>query len=199
MGVNLMKTSHIAFFGMAMPILGWYISVLFFKLFPNWPNWMESISPMASYTILYFLFDKIIWKWKLFRTLSIVTFPDLNGRWEGFHRSSFKKNGKNIEVPTHIEISQNFSSINIKGYYEKSESNSVTSSFKELGGEIFLYYTYDNDPNTLKGGTMQSHKGTAKIKYLARDNKIKGFYWNSIGNQGDIVLKFKSNQTFGRF
>lgn len=76
-------------------------------------------------------------------------------------------------------------------YYKKSQSESVIANFKKLNGEVYLFFTYDNDPNTLKEGTMQSHKGTAKILYVPRGRTLRGFYFNSIGNNGDILLHHK--------
>ena len=198
MGVNFSKSSHIIFFGGIIPALSWFASSWFFILLPAWPNWLEGLSPLAVYGIIFLLFDKFLWKLEIFRILKIVSFPDLNGRWEGTQRSTFKKDGKNVEVATCLEIKQNFSSVVVKGYYEKSGSDSVVATFKEINGETFLYYTYDNDPNTLKAGTMQSHKGTAKIKLLAQESKIHGFYWNSIGNQGDMFLDLKNRVLLGK-
>lgn len=198
MGVNFSRTSHILFFGLVIPLISWYFSSWFFSVFSPWPKWLEGPSPLVVYAVIFLLFDKYLWKWKIFRILRIVFCPNLNGRWEGFQRSFYKKEGKNVEITACLEIKQNFSSVCVKGYYKKSNSDSVIATFKELNGQIYLYYTYDNDPNSLKAGTMQSHKGTAKMKLLPKENKLQGLYWNSIGNQGDIFLEYKQSQLMGK-
>ncbi len=198
MGVNFSKYSHLIFFVVVLPGLSWLISIGFFQLFPNWPNWMESPSPFFVYGVLYYLFDKYAWKLDIFRKVGIVWFPNLSGRWTGIQRSSFMKDGENVEVDGAIEVRQSFSSISINAYYSKSDSFSVTANFSKLNGEIYLYYSYDNDPNTLKQGTMQKHKGTAKIKKLPTTDEIVGFYWNSIGNSGDMKYRFDQPELLGR-
>lgn len=198
MGVNFSKSSHIVFFAIILPALSWIITIIFFQLFPNWPNWMESPSPLFAYGLLYYLFDRCAWKLGIFRKVGVVWFPNLSGRWIGIQRSSFIKNGKNVKVNGVLEIRQSFSSVSINAYYSKSESLSVTASFSKLNGEVYLYYSFDNDPNTFKQGTMQKHRGTAKIKKLPKSDEIIGFYWNSIGNSGDMKYRFDQSKLLGR-
>ena len=160
---------------------------------------MESPSPLFVYGGFYFLFDNYLWKLGIFHNLGIVWYPNLEGRWAGTQLSSFKdKGGKNVQVKSVLEIRQTFSHISINAYYEKSDSFSVVGSFTKLNGEVYLYYSYDNDPNALKEGTMQMHKGTVKLKKLLKENKLKGFYWNSIGNTGDINLIYDQKNLLGR-
>lgn len=199
MSINFTKTSHIAFFGTLMPFASWFISQWFFGMFQNWPSWLEGPSPIAVYGIIYFLFDKYFWQWSGFQKLGIVCFPNLNGRWKGTQQSSYKENGENVEVEGRLEITQTFSKLCARGYYSKSESESIAASFSECNDQVYLFYTYDNDPSSLKTGTMQKHKGSAKIKMLATEKKIRGCYWNSIGNYGEMDYEFEQAELLGRF
>jgi hypothetical protein len=199
MTVNFNKPSHIFFFGIAIPLASWFISQSFFNVFQNWPTWLEGPSPFAIYGIIFFLFDKYGWQWKIFRKLGIVWFPNLNGRWKGTQQSSYIENGKNIQVDGKLEVTQTFSKICVRGYYNKSDSESIAASFAECNDQVYLFYTYDNDPSSLKTGTMQKHKGSAKIKLLPTENKIRGCYWNSIGNYGEMDYELEQKQLLGRF
>lgn len=199
MGVNFSQSSHLLFFGGIIPLVSWYSSYLFFNFLPDWPSWIEGPSPLLIYGTIYYTFDKYLWEFSIFRTLGIVWFPNLKGRWKGKQNSSYKEHGKNVKVEGFIEVKQSFSKVNIKVYYVKSESESVTVNFTQLNDEVYLFYTYDNDPSSLREGTMEKHKGTAKIKRLPKENKINGFYWNSIGNYGEMYYELKQKDLLGRY
>lgn len=200
MSINFTKPSHIVFFGAVIPLVSWYISQWFFSIFQNWPNWLEGPSPIAVYGLIYFLFDKYLWTWPIFRYTGIVWFPNLNGRWKGTQRSSYKNaSGQNVVVDGRIEITQSFSKICVRGYYAKSESESVSGSFAECNDHVYLFYTYDNDPSSLKTGTMQRHKGSGKVNLLPTEMRVRGCYWNSIGNYGEMDYEFEQAKLLGRF
>lgn len=199
MGVDFKKTSHIILFAGIFPIISLSLSWLFSKVFPNLPYWVDDLSPIYLYGSFYLLFDKFLWKWSILNKVGIVCVPNLNGRWKGKQRSSFQENQKNVQVEGYLEIEQSFSTISVRAYYEKSRSESSIAAFAKLNGEVYLFYSYDNDPNTLKHGTMQQHKGSGKIRYLPKDNRIEGFYWNSIGNQGDMLFEYEDKELKKRF
>lgn len=199
MGVNLSKTSNVIFFAGFLPLISFFLAKGFYALFPNLPFWIETLSPLLAYGILYAIFEKYIWHWKIFKVFGIVSVPDLRGRWKGKQRSSYKENGNNVEVHSCLEISQTFSKIFVRAYYERSQSENVVANFAELNEEIYLFYTYDNEPNSLKSGTMQVHKGTVKLKYIKKENKLIGVYFNSIGNNGEINFELEQYNLLGRF
>lgn len=87
----------------------------------------------------------------------------------------------------------------MRACYERSQSESVVANFAKLNGENYLFYIYDNEPNSLKSGTMQAHKGTVKLKYLPNEKKLIGTYFNSIGNTGEVNFKFEQHDLMGRF
>jgi hypothetical protein len=199
MGVNLSKISHVLFFVILLPFLSFLISYLFHKIFPNLPFWMETLTPLCAYGTLVALFDKYIWGWRIFCVLGLVIVPDLRGRWEGYQRTSFKEKGNNLEIPSCLEISQTYSHIYVRACYERSQSESAMAGFISSNGKHYLCYTYDNEPNSLKSGTMQSHKGTVKFEYFGKDKRLEGSYFNSLGNQGEIFYKFIQKDLIGRF
>ncbi len=163
------------------------------------PFWIETLSPIYAYALLYSFFEKYAWNWTIFKFCKIVTVPDLRGRWKGKQKSSYKENSNNIEILSFIEIKQNFSKIIVQAYYAKSQSESVVASFYKISDDVYLFYTYDSEPNSLKGSTMEMHKGTVKLKYLPGENKLIGSYFNSIGNRGEMNFDFEQREYLCRF
>jgi len=199
MRIDFRKTSHILFFAATLPFLSILASWMFFNVFPNPPFWLETLSPLVAYGLLYSLFEKYLWRWKAFRFLGIVTFPDLHGRWKGIQRSSHKENNENVEILAYLEISQTFSEIFVRACYQRSQSESAVANFAKVNDASYLFYTYDNEPNSLKAGTMEAHKGTVKFKYLPKEKKLIGSYFNSIGNIGEVDFEFEQYGLIGRF
>ena len=199
MNIDFRNKSHIIFFAGILPLLSVGLAWFFYQLFPNPPFLIDTISPLFAYGLFYSIFEKHSWCWKIFKIFGITPFPDLNGRWKGKQISSHKENGDNVILPAYLEVTQTFSNICIRIYYQKSESESWITCFSEINGSEYLFYIYDCDPNSLKAGTMQNHKGTVKLKYLGKENKLIGTYFNSIGNQGDMVFEFEQQKLLYRF
>jgi hypothetical protein len=44
---------------------------------------------------------------------------------------------------------------------------------------------------------MQSHKGSGKVRKLPTEIKIRGCYWNSIGNYGEMDYDFEQKKLIG--
>ena len=55
-GIDLKKTGHILFFVVLLPAISFGIGWLFAELIPSAPFWVETLSPLAAYGILYGLF-----------------------------------------------------------------------------------------------------------------------------------------------
>lgn len=192
MSVNLSKTSHVLFFAVFLPIVSIAIGWLFNKLFPNLPFWMETVSPLFAYGLLYSWFEKSLWKIQVFTFLGIVSFPNLNGRWKGTQQSSHVgQDGSRVQIEACLEVTQTFSKICICAYYPRSQSESIVANFAEVKTSSYLFYTYDSEPNSLQEGTMQMHKGTVKLNYLPKEKKLIGLYFNSIGNHGEMNFDFE--------
>jgi len=200
MRIDLKKSSHILLFVVFLSLLSWATSVGIYKLIPETPFWMESLTPLGAYILYFTLFEKYAWSWKIFRMAGVVNFPDLRGRWEGDGISTYKdENGNNVRYKGVLEIKQSFGRVVVEAFFEKSQSKSVIADFHEFDGDVFLYYNYDNEPNSFAEGTMQNHKGTVKLRYLKDENRLMGSYFNSIKNRGDFDFKWKGEKLKGRF
>ncbi|MFZ2882519.1 MAG: hypothetical protein WA019_05595, partial [Candidatus Moraniibacteriota bacterium] len=62
------------------------------------PFYFSIPSIPAVYGLLFLAFDRVLWKWKIFRMLGIITADDLNGEWEGTAKSSFEEFKEEIKV-----------------------------------------------------------------------------------------------------
>lgn len=91
-------------------------------------QWITNpFSVVGIFGLLYFMFDRFIWKWRLLRCLDIVTIPDLNGVWRGEIESSHDQGSQPLQVS--VVISQRWSKILVQLETEESYSKSVAASF----------------------------------------------------------------------
>lgn len=189
MGIDLTKTSHILFFIVFLPALCFGIGWLFAFAFPNLPFWVETISPLAAYGILYGLFDKHFWHWPLFRWMGIVTTPDIRGRWLGEQKSSFKgENGKNRISRVIMEVEQSFTGVKVTTYYKHWQTTHAISSFMKVAGECTLFVMFETEPKLSYDGDAMAHKGVMRLTQQP-STQLVGSYFNAQGNHGELSFK----------
>lgn len=201
MKVDLSKTSHILFFVVFLPAISFGIGWIFITLLPNWPFWLEGLSPLAAYGMLYSSFERFAWHWPLFRALGIVTVPDLRGRWEGEQLSSFKSsNGKPVQSHAVLEVQQTFSGISATTYYYRWDAARSDSNFLEVDGEQVLVIIFESEPGVHHhAGRGVANKGVARLRYLTAERLIIGSYFNTSGNHGELKLHRVSRKLLHRF
>lgn len=107
---------------------------------------LGSVSAMGVFTVLYLLFDRVVWKWRWARRILLV--PDLNGTWRCDGKTLFKNGAPNeAEWSGTVTIRQSWSRIRIVLTTGKSASHSIAASiFQEAGSGFRLIYHYDNKP-----------------------------------------------------
>ena len=145
-------------------------------------------SAVGMYQILYYVFDRFIWKWRLLRKIGLVTVPNLNGRWGGTIKSSYGSDAQDYQID--VFITQQWSKILVRLEAGKSYSKSIAASFlTDDPSSPELVYVYDNDPRAMTPESMQSHGGTAKLRIT--DSGLQGQYYTGPGRRtiGDISLK----------
>ena len=152
------------------------------------PQWWLSVPSFAgSYSGLYWLFDRCVWKLGLFRYLNLVQLPDLNGKWVGKVKSSYSQAGDAQSVS--VVILQRWSKMLVRLESEHSRSRSITASLRTadlLNPE--LSYQYVNEPKSNAPGTMEMHRGTATLELSG--SKLEGDYYTGRGRGevGTIIL-----------
>jgi hypothetical protein len=189
MSVDLHKQSHILFFVVFLPLLSFGIGWLFAQLIPDAPFWVETISPLAAYGLLFNFFDKVAWRWPVFRWLGIVCVPDLRGRWLGEQVSSYKsENGKHITSRVIMEVEQTFSQIKAQTYYAKWHTSITAAQFVDIQQVPTFLILFDAEPSALYDGDATIHKGVTKL-IQKPDGTLEGSYFNANGRHGELHFK----------
>lgn len=189
MSIDLRKTSHILFFVVCLPALSFGAGWVFSAVFPSLPFWVETLSPLGAYSLLYAFFDKTAWHWPVFRWLGIVVCPDVRGRWVGEQISSFKDDsGKHRKSRVVMEIEQTFSSIRVQTYYYRWRTAHSVAQFIEIQGCQTLIIMFEAEPKPEQDGNAKAHKGVARLTQRP-DKKLVGTYFNAAGNHGELVFK----------
>ncbi len=189
MGIDLKKTSHILFFVVFLPALSFGIGWAFAFLLPNLPFWVETISPLAAYGILYGLFDKYFWHWPFFRWIGVVIAPDVRGRWLGEQSSSFKgEDGKNRTSRVIMEIDQSFAAVKVATYYKHWQTTQTISSFMRVSDECTLFVLFETEPKLSYDGEAVAHKGVMRLTQQP-NTQLVGTYFNAQGNHGELSFK----------
>lgn len=142
-------------------------------------QWIVSPFSVAGiFGLLYFMFDRFIWKWHMLRCLDIVTIPDLNGAWSGEIESSHDQGGQPLQVS--VVISQRWSKILVELETEESHSKSVAASFlTSCSSSPELVYAYVNEPKPNAQKSMEMHKGTARLAFTGQS--LEGDYYTGRG------------------
>ncbi|WP_416188030.1 hypothetical protein [Clostridium perfringens] len=141
--------------------------------------------------ILYAIFDKWLWKVWIFNRFHNI--PNLNGKWEGTYKSSYKDdNGNNFTGKSNIKIKQTWSKIEIKSLNEKSESYSLLAGIylNRMNG-IELRYEYFNNTNNTLVNTMNKHFGLNAFTYHEDIDTLIGEYYTNKDRQTYGVITVK--------
>ena len=152
-------------------------------------GWMISVpSAVVIYKILYYAFDRLIWRWRPLRRLGLVTVPDLNGEWSGQIKSSYESDGRALQAS--VFITQQWSKILVRLDAEESSSRSIAASFlTDDPSSPELVYVYENEPKSLAPESMHAHGGTARLRLAG--SVLQGKYYTGRGREtiGEITLQ----------
>lgn len=167
-------------------LLGLYIQSLIATNNIAVPWWIEVPSVFALYGVLYALFDKYLWKYRVFRLVGIVKTPNLNGTWKGTILSSY--NNFKLPYSMNVKIIQNWTKMSILLKTNSSSSYSTIAGITTENPEkMMLTYQYVNEPNDNSPATMHMHRGTAILDIEVDCNKLIGGCYSN-----------RERQTYGR-
>lgn len=149
-------------------------------------------SALTCFAILYALFDKFCWRWRLVRRFLLV--PDLNGTWACSARTSMK-NAEPVDWPWEatITIRQSWSRIIIRLKTSQSESASIGASLDRRPGQGYrLVYHYDNSPSTSQH-ELHRHSGLCDLVFSDDGASAEGEYFTGKDRftAGTMTLKRK--------
>ena len=162
------------------------------------PQWWVSVPSFAGfYSVLYWLFDSHIWRWRLWWHLGLLRVPDLNGVWAGSVDSSYGPKGSTHAVS--ISIAQKWSKLLVRFETEQSQSHSMSGTLRVTDVvNPELSYLYINRPKSPAPETMEIHRGTATLEL--KGDVLEGDYYTGRGRMtfGSIRLTRIKNVRCGR-
>lgn len=131
------------------------------------------------FTVLYWLFDRHIWKvsW----IAGALGVPHLAGRWacEGQTINPDKTLG--YAWKAQITIVQSWDKIRVRLKTHQSGSNSITAALLRDDTDGFrLFYSYRNDPRADQP-ELQPHRGYAELVFAPDLQSAEGEYFNGLG------------------
>lgn len=141
------------------------------------------------------LFSKYLWKWKVWKFLWIIDFPNISWTYKWTFKSSFidKETWKNYVWDMELQVFQTASNIKVMWKFNQSQSISTQASFwfNEIENKNCLYYFFKNKPWNNATETMHSHEGSCILCFDEENNELKWEYysWRDRNNYWDIEVK----------
>lgn len=159
------------------------------------PFYVEAPSISFIYGLLFYFFDRYLWKLNFFKKLNIIIAEDLNGEWTGKAKSSFDEFNNEIDVK--LIIKQTATKITIQGKFNQSKSISLNANFEksEVDDSVALFYFYRNEPNYDAIKTMSTHEGSVKLIYNKEENSLEGYYYSGRDRNNHGTIKVCRQQS----
>lgn len=160
----------------------------------QWPWWLEGPSVWTSFGILYYFFDKKLWRCQVLHFIGLVRTPDLNGQWFVSGRSSTYDD--DFTGKAHIQQTWTKLSVFLETRYSKSHSLTASVLVQQPEGTT-INYEYRNEPKPDAPSPMQPHRGTAML-FLRSDSILEGEYYSGRGRQNYGSLKLEKRKQSSR-
>lgn len=160
-------------------------------------GWLYSVPPLifwpltagVVYGILYWLFDRHVWK--IPKVASLLRVPDLSGTWDCVGQSINPDKSPGFAWEGEVIIVQSWDRIRVRLKTKQSGSNSMAAAliYDEVDG-FRLMYSYKNDPK-IGEAELTSHRGYAELTFDKDLRIADGEYFNGQGRYtfGRMTLK----------
>ncbi|AEW02228.1 hypothetical protein A4D02_34705 [Niastella koreensis] len=157
-------------------VIGILSLLIIFGIHKYLPSGFPAPSVLALFSGIVFVFDKWIWKWKIFQKTCIKT-PNLNGQWTMITKSSLKGAEEYEAVLT---IKQTWTHIFLFMDGEKTTGSSLMAGIEIKTDDLFYLkweYLSEYKPEFAEGQVM--HYGMTKVimKPLSDPNSMRGNYY----------------------
>jgi len=175
-----------------LSIFLWYILSVSIKTFwPGLPSWIWIPGIPAIYFLLFWFFDKYLWKLKIFKKIWLINFDNLNGVREWTLNSSYDDFKSKIQ--TTLSITQTATKIRIHWKFNESKSVSLCESFEysEIDNDVALFYFYKNEPNKDAVHTMYSHEWSTKLIYNKEVDSLEWHYYSGRDRKNHWTIQVK--------
>lgn len=149
------------------------------------PTFLSLVGAGAVYVVLFWLFDRHLWR--IGPVAKLLKVPDLSGRWqcEGVPLDK----GKVVSWHGEMRIVQSWDRIRVHLTTEESTSDSLAAALQYDAAEGYrLFYHYRNQPRvgSLK---LAAHHGFAELVFAEGEQSATGDYFNGRGRNTFGTLK----------
>jgi hypothetical protein len=127
--------------------------------------WVDVPAVGGFYSIFWRLFDRYLWRCRLFRAIGLIRVPDLVGRWHGQGVSSHTdRAGDRLEFEVEVTIAQRWTTCRVHLETRDSQSDSIIGAFLiGDGGQPSVSYEYRNEPRPHARDSMHGHRGMVRL------------------------------------
>lgn len=160
-------------------------------------GWLHTVPPVifwpltagVVYGLLYWLFDRHVWK--IPKIASLLRVPNLSGTWDCVGQSINPDKSPGYAWEGEVIIVQSWDRIRVRLKTKQSGSNSMAAAliYDEVDG-FRLMYSYKNDPK-IGEAELTSHRGYAELTFDKDLRTADGEYFNGQGRYtfGRMTLK----------
>lgn len=184
-------------------LVSWLLIYGLLKIFGELPYyWNTIISTLTTgilFLAVYFLFEKWMWKTKLF--FKILKYPNISGQWSCDGVSSFQQEDNDMVKQDFkwkgtVIILQSWDKVRIRLETEHSVSNSISAAivYDEID-EYKVLYSYENRPKDLNHTELRIHRGFAELTLNKSNESATVKYYNTDGRKtiGTMLWKRLTN------
>ena len=165
--------------GIAMVVAFTYSAVVAWRKI-GVPWWVETPTIMSVYGIVYWLYNRHGWKWRLFGC-QLSEIPDFSGTWFGEIHSNHAE-GTKLHGMMHLH--QTWTNLCAEFDSEKSRSYSVMAAVNVTPGPTEgLTFQYTNAPRNDATETMNAHVGLNHLRLSPDGKTLEGDYFSGRGRQ----------------
>lgn len=141
-------------------------------------------------TLVFALWERFIWKWKIVRYFTGV--PLIAGTWRGEMVSQYTKpDGTRVgPIPTVLYVSQTASTVTVTLFTGESQSVSERAKLiRDADGRWRLSWQYVNTPRPEVRHRSEPHRGAAEVGIGAQPGEgLLGSYFTDRPTQGEMHL-----------
>lgn len=143
------------------------------------PWWFESPSILGFYGLIYWLYDKYLWKARWIQRIDWIKIPNISGSWGAEIRTSH--DGFSESVLAKVIIRQTAFRISVSLETDASRSYSVQAALLKTDkvSEYELTYNYINQPKADSVNTLNIHLGTAHLHIGDNLQRMDGDYYTN--------------------
>lgn len=139
----------------------------------------------------------LVWRrlWRRFPMLNRLIFPDLNGSWNGEHRSNWRDPESGARAPpgpANLDIKLGVFDISVRLKTDKAQSYSSRVSLeREKGTPIFrVWYSYAHRPRPEYRAQNPPHEGMAYLEYNTdQPDRLYCQYYTNRETSGELKLR----------